>query len=251
MKMFGFRNALALSSLVEFYYNSNTFKKDVEQLARYLPNYRTASHGLTKADIKKIFLVNDDSDYFRITNQWVELWGKRKSQLSTIVIQKINEVTEKWGLRCFWGEGFVLTCAQAAKSGLWLGIILPTMLYKVPGKPVNLTLAIDGLETNKDLKERISGLAVEAERKRKQLRSYWDRIGYETSVQDNLAKAVSWLFMRVTPPYLSPGKIAEEENSDYVHVQREYQKIAKLLGIKLTKGWIKGRKRTYDRRVGN
>ena len=76
-----------------------------------------------------------------------------------------------------------------------------------------------------------------------------DYRGFGKHAKKDIATQVRWLFWHVTPPYLSAAEIATRlqntkgDSVDQFYIQKCYQNMAKLLGIKLIKGWPKGRKR--------
>ena len=83
-----------------------------------------------------------------------------------------------------------------------------------------------------------------------------DYRGLEKHTKKDIATQIQWLFRHITPPYLNAAEISiyfEKNNNEIVdqfYIQRCYQKMAKLLGIKLNKGWQKGRKRAEQQTRG-
>jgi len=59
-----------------------------------------------------------------------------------------------------------------------------------------------------------------------------------------IGRSVVWLFLHITPPYLSPQEISKHEcTRDEFYISRCYQDLARLLHIKMKRGWQRGKKR--------
>ena len=171
-------------------------------------------------------------------------------------------------MRCDWGCGFITSDIHAlyqmkatltvkSSEGTFAGEMNLSPFMLSPGPPNSegrLTTTISVYDTDNSIKQKLVDLKTRAKRFREITKKNLDALdyrGFEKHVKKDIATQVQWLFWHITPPYLNATEIATRlQNTggdvDPFYIQRCYQNIAKLLGIKLIKGWPKGRKRDFS-----
>ncbi len=197
-----------------------------------------------------------------VTHNWCETWEAYKRTMPSERWQLVEGVADKWGLRCDWGCGFILSTTAFKLRWDWgPGFILsanlfdPLAITSVPRDVTKLlTMELRADDSTKSLNEKLRDLKALARYVQRQTRSDLRKIdyrGYESHPKKDIRTQVCWLFYHITPPYLSADEIARESDVDQFYVARCYQKMAALLGIRLKKGWQKGRRRdlTLDLRA--
>jgi hypothetical protein len=243
----GYSHDLALRKLLELYASSKEYRSDLHSLGMELLPYRPSLKKMKRKDGLIPRLIKNKDSYTLLTKEWRCDWRNLIKRLPSTLRGEIETVAEKWGLKCTWGCGLI--------TGIQSPRFYMTNFIVVPGPPQSRTYLKTEIDINdtresikhkaKDLERKASGFL---ERTRKNLNTL-DYRGFESHKKKDIATQVQWLFWHITPPYLNSLEIAtklQESSGDFVdrfYVQRCYQNMAKLLGIRLTKGWPKGRKR--------
>ena len=242
----GYSCEIALRYLMRLYASSDCFRRDWEYIntKAAIPDiYRLEQFLNRESLIDRAF--KNRNDFSRLTEEWRHDWEELDKIIADDVKMEVAEIAEKWGLRCDWGCGFIMRPSLAYGNEFVLS----------PGSPndmINLSTEVTIFDDIDSIKEKIAELRKEAKRFLKTAREHANSVdyrGFERHAKKALAPQVQWLFWHITPPYLSASEIAaplqntERDSVDQFYIQRCYQKMARLLGIKLIKGWTKGRKR--------
>jgi hypothetical protein len=245
----GYSRDIALERLMVLYGFSDSFNHDQHyidtrpELSQYREDQIFNGRGL-EPYFKGLHKHRDN--YSRFTNEWRDDWEAALKIIPDDLRLEDAKIAEKWGLRCDCGCGFIISFSPDFR-----GFILS------PGPPdrtVELKTKVDIYDDKKSIKQNIENLETEAskfiENTRNNLGAL-DYRGFEKQKKKDISTQVQWLFWHITPPYLSSAEIETIlGTSDRFYIQRCYQKMAKLLGIKLTRGWTKGRRRaTQDTRA--
>ena len=267
----GYSCDIALEQLFGLYDSNSEFKRDLHDINIQpdLVQYRRKQ--LIKGRRKEPLipqLIKNGNNYSRLTKEWRHNWKALLKIIPDDMRLEVEKMAEKWGLRCDWGCGFIISDIHILKG------IKATLTYGPPGStltgelnlsefmfspgPPNsegrLTTKISVYDTDNSIKQKLADLKTRAKRFREITRrnlGALDYRGFEKHVKKDIATQVQWLFWHITPPYLNATEIATRlQNTggdvDPFYIQRCYQNIAKLLGIKLIKGWPKGRKRDFS-----
>jgi len=108
------------------------------------------------------------------------------------------------------------------------------------------SLHIDFFDNREGLKQKTKALLQKVTDDHRSWRDHARSEGFSLFIDDNFPWKVRWLFVRLTPPYPSFDEIAMADEKcpcDPETMRRGYQKIAKMLEIKIERGWPKGRQR--------
>ena len=242
----GYSCEIALERLLGLYASSDSFKRDWETIntrVELTELYRLEQF-INRESLIDMAFKNKDN-FTRLTDEWRHDWEELVKVIADDVKTEVAEIAEKWGLRCDWGCGFIMRPSLEYENEFVLS----------PGPPndmANLSTEVTIFDDSDFIKEKIAELGKEAKRFLKTSREHSNSVdyrGFERHAKKALAPQVQWLFWHITPPYLSSSEIAaplqntERDSVDQFYIQRCYQNMAKLLGIKLVKGWTKGRKR--------
>lgn len=239
----GYSHDIALQQLLELYASDRQFVRDCytfntqPELAEVWQKWLNL--GRKEGLIPSLMKYRDN--YTRITREWRHNWQTIAATIPNNSKLEAEKLAEKWGLRCDWGCGFLLDS----------NAIVPFMFMLSPGPPNSyrrLTMEISVYDTADSIKQKLVGLkhrAKEFQQVVTQDLTDSDYRGFEKQPKKDISTQIKWLFWHITPPYLNAEEIVGrlENDVDQFYVQRCYQNMAKLLGIKLVKGWQKGRKR--------
>ena len=267
----GYSCDIALEQLLELYASSSEFKGDLHCMNTRLELIQYRRQQLLKGRRKEPLipqLIKNGDNYSRLTKEWRHDWKVLLKNITDDVRLEVEKIAEKWGLRCDWGCGFIISdihFLKDIKATLTFGPPGSTLTGELnlsefmlsPGPPNSegrLTTTISVYDTDDSIKQKLADLKTRAKRlreiKRRNLGAL-DYRGFEKHAKKDIATQVQWLFWHITPPYLNAAEIAIRlQNTggdvDPFYIQRCYQNMAKLLGIKLIKGWPKGRKRDFS-----
>jgi len=241
----GYACDIALELLLNLYASNSDFTADWQYVDRLTEPLQTEMF-ISGGQPEPLFqaFLKYQTYYGRFCNEEQRRWKTFINIAPDNLRAKIEAFAEKWGLRCDWGCGFIISFSPD-----FHGFIL------TPGPPdstLELKTKVDIYNDKEEIKQKFKDLEEKAitfmENTRNNL-SALDYRGFEKHQKKDLATQVQWLFWHITPPYLNDAEIAarlQNTTGDIVdpyYIQRCYQNMAKLLGIKLKKGWPKGRKR--------
>ena len=246
----GYAGDIAIESLMILYASSDGFKRDQHNIdtRRELFQHRQEQllSGRGSESYFKGSLEHRDN-YSRFTRECREDWEATIKIIPRDLRLEVEKIAEKWGLRIDWGCGFIINFSPD-----FHGFILS------PGPPdstVELKTKVDIYDDKESIKQKIENLETEASKFTENTRinlGALDYRGFEKQKKKDIATQVQWMFWHITPPYLNMTEIAVRiqnttgDSVDQFYIQRCYQNMAKLLGIKLIKGWPKGRRRALQ-----
>jgi len=268
----GYSCDIALKQLFGLYESNSEFERDLHYISVQPELIQHRQKQLKEGKRKEpllLELIKNGNNYSRLTKEWRHNWKALLKIIPGDVRLEVEKIAEKWGLRCDWGCGFTISdihFLKYIKATLTLGPPGSTLTGELnlsefaffPGPPNSegrLTTEISVYDTDDSIKQKLADLKTRAKRFREIKRRNLGALGYrgfEKHAKKDIATQVQWLFWHITPPYLNAVEIAtrlQYTGGDFVdpfYIQRCYQNIAKLLGIKLIKGWPKGRKRDFS-----
>lgn len=265
----GYSCDIALKQVVELYASSSEFKRDLHDINTQPELILYRQKQLRKGrrgEPLVVQLIKNRDNYTWLTKEWRHDWKALHKNISDDIIQEFKKIAEKWGLRCNWGCGFIIsnihylkdiraTLTIESSDGTFTGEMNLSPFMLTPGPPnstTHLTTEISVSDTDDSIKQKLADMKERAkifrETTQKNLGAL-DYRGFEKHAKKDIATQVHWLFWHITPPYLNAAEIAmrlqntDGDSIDPFYIQRCYQNMAKLLGIKLIKGWTKGRRR--------
>jgi len=266
----GYSCDIALEQLSELYASSSDFKRDCRNFNTQPELIQYRQKQLKKGrrgEPLVLGLIKNRDNYSRLTKEWRHDWKALLKAIPDDVKLEAEKVAEKWGFKCDWGCGFIVNSSiflYPLKGVLTFGtpgtertveMNLSDPFVLSPGPPnstAHLTTEISIYDNDDSIKQKLADLKKRAKTFREITQKnlgILDYRGFEKQSKKDIATQVQWLFWHITPPYLNATDIAtrlQNTDGDFVdpfYIQRCYQNMAKLLGIKLIKGWPKGRRR--------
>ena len=264
----GYSCDIALEQLLELYASSSEFKRNLHCMNTRPELIQYRRKQLIKGRRKEplfVQLIKHRDNYTWLTKEWRHDWKVLLKNIPDDARMEAEKIAEKWGLRCNWGCGCIIstihflndikaTLTIKSSDRILTGEMNLSPFMLTPGPPnstANLTTKISVSDTDDSIKQKLADLKKMAKRFQEiTLKNYsaLDYRGFEKHAKKDIATQVQWLFWHITPPYLNAAEIATRlQNTsgdvDPFYIQRCYQNMAKLLGIKLIKGWPKGRRR--------
>jgi hypothetical protein len=241
----GFSSDIALEKLLGMYAECEAFCSDLSAVPNDF-NRALELSILTRNSIEEVFLSHGKNKFTYLTARWAQNWH------DTPAAQKdpVERFTQKWGLTCDWGLGLIAT-EPWPQNWHWNFTSMP-----MPSTTIRLQVEVNPFTEPPGYIQRIAN-SVKAQIKQEWAKSRSDAVeagfrGLESHTKKDIQSQVEWLFLHITPPYLSSEELAlKTQNSEGlifagVYIERCYQSIAKLLGIELKRGWHKGRRRSRD-----
>ena len=172
--------------------------------------------------------------------------------------RKIEKAKSEWGLNSPWGFGWLLeTCSEQHMSSeraesqmttdddLWTFFNTPLIMRTVPnrikGTPELRRPWLRPGMTNEEWKQEIARYEHDGLR----VLDHWRKVLPDSELwganPTRLSEHVKWLFLRITPPYLSPFKISEMEPKDGEKISESAVKAANgktaaLLNLRISPG---------------
>ena len=251
---FGYSCDLALQNLMYLFASSATFKNDLHGVMM-LPGIslyvKKRVYSGDRKDPMLESLINHKNSYAWLTGMWRKQWKMLNQNISPVEKMKVEEVAKKWGLKCNWGCGFII----GEQPSFYAYKFLLTPVPPVVTKRLSIDIGIN--DTKYSIDHKLIDLKTRAKKSRmasiKELEAFDFRCFGKDNKKD-IGTQIQLLFWRITPPYFTAEEIAENvtysdgsRGSEY-YIRDCYSDMAKLLGIKLVKGWTKGRKRDFDHR---
>ena len=229
---FDFELNIAIRLLLKLYCQNSQFLKEARGIQSQIRNQ------IRKESNEGQHLIDKRGAFQILTTDFKSDWQKIEAILS--VNQKLNVrvLVERWGLRCDWGCGFLLNANEMLASTFNLVMALS----RTPTKEIKYT--ITPFTTVKEIREFDNHLFEYRTQFKKNLKQSDFRMGKTN--QKPVGRSVIWLFSHITPPYLSPVEISDQDENgrDQFYIQTCYQDMAKLLHIELKRGWQKGKRRS-------
>lgn len=252
----GYSCDIALTKLLELYASREEYRRDYHAIRKMLMPYLPPLSSQQRKDGLIPRLIEAGNVFRMWTEEWADDWQALLKLIPEGEKYEVEKVTEKWGLRCSWGCGLINSLSASPFSYRFNFIVTPGP----PNSTRHLTTEISIYDNADSIKQKLKDQKSKAKRFLETTQnnlSTLDYRGFEKHVKKDIATQVQWLFWHITPPYLNAVEIAGQFQNpdggliDQFYIQRCYQNMAKLLGIKLIKGWPKGRKRDFsqDRRA--
>ncbi|MFC1945066.1 hypothetical protein ACFLX5_06325 [Chloroflexota bacterium] len=246
---FGFKRTRALIRLVNLYTGDSRFTREVARLRSNVRSIQTVNLKRSPGDLgRDIFTFEGDAGSYTIS-KWSQLWEHYQSTAPECDEKEVMGLADNWGLSsCKWGPGFIIDVANKTYPSMLRHFeFLPTPA-NYNGHP--FLLPVNHFLTRRKLDDAVKSLAARAEIQRQEMRESLED-GYHTNDMGDLFRwKIYWLYLHITPNYLSPDEISQVMceakvnygNNEYA-VGEGYRAIAKLLNVKLRRGWHKGRRR--------
>ncbi|MFC1919680.1 hypothetical protein ACFLWX_02685 [Chloroflexota bacterium] len=240
----GYSCDIAFEQLLRLYASCSEFKHDCHYIntkPEVIQYRRQQFKKGRRGDPVVLGLIKNRNNFLRITKEWRH---NRRGLLKVIpddVRIEAEKIAEKWGLRCNWGPGLIYSLEPHFYS-------FNFMLS--PGPPnsiAHLTTEISIDDTDDSIKKKSLDIKKRFKTFKKITQGNLKAVDYrgfeKRATKDSISTQTQWLFWHITDPYLSAREISMIHDRDEFYIQRCYQLVAKLLGIKLVPGWTKGRKK--------
>lgn len=263
MKEIGYPQDIALETLFNLYVNDKRLVKELDVIREEVKKSIGQSGVLQLILPHPLPLIIKKNLYSRLTTDWEHMWKAYVNVFPDSLKTDIEKISKKWGLNSTWGCGFIIfLCFKRPPSEYSTEISLAAMspFHQMPiplESRQKITLEINPYDDNASIQKMISRVRKDAKAEQKNIRRNLEKMdfrGFSRGNKKDIAPQVRWLYWHFTPPYRSAYEISVAlHNSgvevDQFYIQRCYRAIAKMLGIKLTRGYQRGRKRDSDERT--